>query len=133
MVCGYQLMNLPALLRRRFSDIVCGFFLHCPFPSSEFYRMLPVRQSLLHGMLGADLVVFNHFDYVRHFLNACTRMLGLESSPSRIEYNGRLVSLGICPMGINPERFIMTDDVQVALDFNDFFEMLNFDFFVASN
>lgn len=39
----------------------------------EFYRMLPVRQVLLEGILGADLVSFNHFDYVRHFLNSCTR------------------------------------------------------------
>lgn len=35
--------------------------------------MLPVRQVLLEGILGADLVSFNHFDYVRHFLNSCTR------------------------------------------------------------
>lgn len=40
---------------------------------AEFYRMLPVRQILLEGILGADLVSFNHFDYVRHFLNSCTR------------------------------------------------------------
>ena len=47
----------------------------CPlvFVLAEFYRMLPVRQVLLEGILGADLVCFNHFDYVRHFLNSCTR------------------------------------------------------------
>jgi trehalose 6-phosphate synthase/phosphatase len=43
----------------------------------------------VQGMLGADLVSFNHFDYVRHFLNACTRLLGLECFPSRVEVNGR--------------------------------------------
>ena len=36
-------------------------------------------------MLGADLVAFNNFDYVSHFLVVCTRILGLESYPSRIE------------------------------------------------
>lgn len=40
-------------------------------------------------MLGADLVSFNHFDYIRHFLNSCTRLLGLECFPSRVEHNGR--------------------------------------------
>lgn len=52
LVLDYELMLLPMLLRKRFPDVVCGFFLHCPFPSSEFYRMLPVRQQLLqvaHG------------------------------------------------------------------------------------
>ena len=48
---------------------------------------------------------FNHFDYVRHFLNACMRVLGLESLPSRLEYNGRLVTVSICPAGIAPEAF----------------------------
>jgi hypothetical protein len=47
LVLDYELMLLPMLLRKRFPDIICGFFLHCPFPSSEFYRMLPVRQVLL--------------------------------------------------------------------------------------
>lgn len=111
LVCDYQLMNLPGLLRRRFPEITCGFYFHCPFPSSEFFQMLPAREALLHGVLGADLVVFNHFDYVRHFLNVCTRMLGLESSPSRVEYNGRLISLGICPMGINPTKYELTTPV----------------------
>ncbi|KAG1690376.1 hypothetical protein DVH05_028162 [Phytophthora capsici] len=116
LVCDYQLMVLPGLLRRRFPEITCGFYFHCPFPSSEFFQMLPVREALLHGVLGADLVVFNHFDYVRHFLNVCTRMLGLESSPSRVEYNGRLISLGICPMGIDPAKYSLTPKVEAHVE-----------------
>ncbi|GLD98062.1 hypothetical protein PINS_up019285 [Pythium insidiosum] len=116
LVCDYQLMTLPGLLRRRFPDVTCGFYFHSPFPSSEFFQMLPVREPLLHGVLGADLVVFNHFDYVRHFLNVCTRMLGLESSPSRVEYNGRLISLGICPMGIDPEKYAITPSVRMEVE-----------------
>lgn len=115
LVCDYQLMTLPGLLRRRFPDITCGFYFHSPFPSSEFFQMLPAREALLHGVLGADLVVFNHFDYIRHFLNVCTRMLGLESSPSRVEYNGRLISLGICPMGINPLKYEITPSVETQI------------------
>lgn len=34
LVHDYDLMLLPALLRKRFPDITCGFFLHCPFPST---------------------------------------------------------------------------------------------------
>lgn len=104
-VYDYQLMLLPAMLRKRFPEVACAFFLHCPFPSSEFYRMLPAREQLLRGTLGADLISFNHFDYVRHFLNACMRVLGLETSKSRLEFGGRLVSVSICPAGINPDEF----------------------------
>uniref|UniRef100_A0A7S3K0H0 Alpha,alpha-trehalose-phosphate synthase (UDP-forming) n=1 Tax=Aureoumbra lagunensis TaxID=44058 RepID=A0A7S3K0H0_9STRA len=105
-VYDYQLMLLPALLRKRFPEIAIAFFCHCPFPSSEFYRMLPAREDLLRGVLGADLVSFNHFDFVRHFRNACMRVLGLEASQSRLEYNGRLVAVSICPVGINPDDYI---------------------------
>lgn len=110
LVHDYELMLLPAMIRARFPDAPVGFFCHCPFPSSEFYRMLPARESLLRGALGADLVSFNHFDYVRHFLNACMRVLGLESAPSRLEYLGRLVSVSICPAGIDPKRFLEDHD-----------------------
>ena len=85
-VHDYELMLLPAMIRSRFPEAACGFFCNCPFPSSEFYRMLPARDALLRGVLGADLISFNHFDYVRHFLNACMRVLGLESAPSRLEH-----------------------------------------------
>jgi len=102
-VHDYELMLLPAMIRSRFPEAACGFFCNCPFPSSEFYRMLPARDALLRGVLGADLISFNHFDYVRHFLNACMRVLGLESAPSRLEYHGRLVTVSICPAGIAPD------------------------------
>ena len=75
---------------------------------------LPVRANILHGVLGADLIAFNHFDYVRHFQNACTRILGLESYPTfeaerhySFEYDGRLISLEICPAGIDPNKFAL--------------------------
>eukprot|EP00639_Heterosigma_akashiwo_P006242 CAMPEP_0194588248 /NCGR_PEP_ID=MMETSP0292-20121207/19648_1 /TAXON_ID=39354 /ORGANISM="Heterosigma akashiwo, Strain CCMP2393" /LENGTH=971 /DNA_ID=CAMNT_0039444677 /DNA_START=88 /DNA_END=3003 /DNA_ORIENTATION=- len=112
MVWDYQLMLLPALLRRRLPEATCGFFLGTPFPSTEFFRMLPVRQVLMQGVLGADLVTFSHFDHVRHFLNAATRILGAECFPSRIEYGGRLISVSINPMGIDPDSFAFTPAIQ---------------------
>lgn len=76
----YHLMLLPQLLRERLraqgkKNIKIGFFLHTPFPSSEIYRVLPVRADLLKGVLYCDLIGFHTFDYVRHFLSACTHIL----------------------------------------------------------
>lgn len=105
LVYGYELMLLPAMLRRRIPDLTCAFFLHSPFASSEYFRMLPSRDKFLQGILGADMVAFNHFDYVRHFLNCCTSVLGLPSFPSRIDYQGRQISIEICPSGIDPSWF----------------------------
>ena len=51
LVHDYELMLLPAMLRSRFPEISCGYFCNCPFPSTEFYRMLPAREALLRGAL----------------------------------------------------------------------------------
>jgi len=59
-----------------------GWFLHTPFPSSEIYRTLPVREEVLRAVLKADLIGFHTYDYARHFVSACTRILGLEVRPN---------------------------------------------------
>ena len=40
------------------------------------------------------------------------QVLGLESAPSRLEYLGRLVSVSICPAGIDPRRFIIEESIK---------------------
>ena len=57
-VHDFHLMLVPAMLRRRAPGLAVGFFLHTPFPSSEIYRLLPAREALLRGLLGADYVSF---------------------------------------------------------------------------
>ena len=48
--------------------------------AAEMYRTLPVREEVLHAVLGADLIGFHTYDYARHFISSCTRILGLEVS-----------------------------------------------------
>ncbi|MBA0737113.1 hypothetical protein Gogos_010589, partial [Gossypium gossypioides] len=104
-VHDYHLMVLPTFLRKRFNRVKLGFFLHSPFPSSEIYRTLPVREELLRALLNSDLIGFHTFDYARHFLTCCSRMLGLSYQSKRgyigLEYYGRTVSIKILPVGIH--------------------------------
>ncbi|KAJ8774192.1 hypothetical protein K2173_009623 [Erythroxylum novogranatense] len=104
-VHDYHLMVLPTFLRKRFNSVKLGFFLHSPFPSSEIYRTLPVRDELLRALLNSDLIGFHTFDYARHFLSCCSRMLGLSYQSKRgyigLEYYGRTVSIKILPVGIH--------------------------------
>nr|QNH89933.1 TPS6-like protein 2 [Vuralia turcica] len=101
----YHLMVLPTFLRKRFNRVKLGFFLHSPFPSSEIYKTLPIREELLRALLNSDLIGFHTFDYARHFLSCCGRMLGLTYESKRgyigIEYYGRTVSIKILPVGIH--------------------------------
>ncbi|CAG8455562.1 11472_t:CDS:2 [Ambispora leptoticha] len=106
----YHLMLLPSLLREKMGTakkhVKIGFFLHTPFPSSEIYRILPVRKEILTGVLSSDLIGFHTYDYVRHFLSSCTRILGLSTMPNAIDYEGRHVHVGTFPIGIDPEKFV---------------------------
>ena len=78
-VHDYHLMLLPAMLREEIGDskknVRIGFFLHTPFPSSEIYRILPVRNDILLGVLHCDMIGFHTYDYARHFLSSCSRIL----------------------------------------------------------
>ncbi|KAJ2159406.1 Trehalose-6-P synthase/phosphatase complex synthase subunit [Coemansia sp. RSA 552] len=119
----YHLMLLPRMLRklldeRGLKSVKIGWFLHTPFPSSELYRILPVRKEILEGVLSADLLGFHTYDYARHFLSSCTRILGLPSTPNAVEAEGRMVHVGTFPIGIDPEKFteaLQTSDVQRRL------------------
>ena len=37
-----------------------------------------MREEVLRAVLKADLIGFHTYDYARHFVSACTRILGLE-------------------------------------------------------
>uniref|UniRef100_A0A0E0HGZ6 alpha,alpha-trehalose-phosphate synthase (UDP-forming) n=1 Tax=Oryza nivara TaxID=4536 RepID=A0A0E0HGZ6_ORYNI len=101
----YHLMFLPKCLKDHDINMKVGWFLHTPFPSSEIYRTLPSRSELLRSVLCADLVGFHTYDYARHFVSACTRILGLEGTPEGVEDQGRLTRVAAFPIGIDSERF----------------------------
>ena len=78
-VHDYHMMLLPKALRARNLGAHVVYFVHIPFPTSQIFRSLPDALELLESMTCADVVGFHSFDYTRHFLNACKRMLGLKS------------------------------------------------------
>ncbi|XP_030938865.1 probable alpha,alpha-trehalose-phosphate synthase [UDP-forming] 9 [Quercus lobata] len=104
-VHDYHLMVLPTFLRKAFNRVKLGFFLHSPFPSSEIYRTLPVREEIMKALLNADLIGFHTYDYARHFLSCCSRLMGLVFESKRghigIEYFGRTVYIKILAVGIH--------------------------------
>jgi trehalose 6-phosphate synthase/phosphatase len=101
----YQLMLLPQMLREARPNALIGFFLHIPFPDYETFRMLPQRRQILQGLLGADLIGFHTYDYVRHFLSSCGRILGYDNHMGSLMVDGRMVRADVFPLGIDYERF----------------------------
>ncbi|KAI1849700.1 hypothetical protein JX266_004649 [Neoarthrinium moseri] len=97
----YYLLLLPSMLRQKAPNMYISFFLHCPFPSSEFLRCLPRRKEVLEGMLGANLVGFQSYSYSRHFSSCCTRILEFPSDSIGVDVYGSRVEVGVFPIGID--------------------------------
>ncbi|GAV71227.1 Glyco_transf_20 domain-containing protein/Trehalose_PPase domain-containing protein [Cephalotus follicularis] len=101
----YHLMLVPSFVRKKYRMIKLGFFLHSLFPSSEIYKTIPVRKDIIMALLNCDLIGFHTFDYARHFLSCCSRLLGIDYESKRgfigIDYCGRTVGIKILPVGIH--------------------------------
>jgi trehalose 6-phosphate synthase/phosphatase len=106
-VHDYHLMLVPEMVREQRPEARIGFFLHTPFPSSEVVRMLPQRERLLHGLLGADVIGFQTASYRRHFVQSIAHLLDLAPEPdeSAVTYEGRRVRLGVYPIGVDAAAF----------------------------
>lgn len=131
-VHDYHLMLLPQMLREELGktrkNVRIGFFLHTPFPSSEIYRILPVRREILVGVLSCDLIGFHTYDYARHFLSSVARIvLNVKTVPNGIQFEGRSISIGAFPIGIDVDKFtegirkpnVVTRINQLKLKFGD--------------
>jgi hypothetical protein len=108
-VHDYHLILVPKMIRERRPSANIGFFLHTPFPSSESYRVLKVREELLLGLLSANLVAFHVYDYIRHFLSSVIQLTSLETGPQGVDatsIGGSFVKCATIPIGIEPQQFV---------------------------
>src|SRR5690606_17475259 len=101
----YQLMLVSQMVREVLPDAEIGFFLHIPFPSQELFRLLPWREQILTGLLGADLVGFHTYDDVRHFLSAVNRIIKLETTSHEINIGERIIIADAFPISIDYDEF----------------------------
>ena len=102
-VHDYQLMLLPSLLRQAAPDVRIGFFLHIPFPAADLFRILPEREAILDGLLGADLIGFQTHEHLGAFRRSLIQVLGIDSRIDGFDARGRPVRLEALPIGIVPE------------------------------
>ncbi|MPW24441.1 bifunctional alpha,alpha-trehalose-phosphate synthase (UDP-forming)/trehalose-phosphatase [Alkalibaculum sp. M08DMB] len=113
----YQLMLLPKMIKEKYPNTKIGFFLHIPFPSYEIFRLLVWREEIILGILGADLIGFHTYEYVRHFLSCTRRLIGLEHNLNQITYEDRYVQVDAFPMGIDYDFFSKDyDDNQFQIE-----------------
>ncbi|MGX1639870.1 bifunctional alpha,alpha-trehalose-phosphate synthase (UDP-forming)/trehalose-phosphatase [Sphingobacterium sp. NPDC055431] len=104
-VHDYQLMLVPNYIRELKESCSIGYFHHIPFPPIELFKMLPWRDELLEGLLGADLIGFHTYENVDNFLDSCSGVLNLQNNINSLKINGRKVLVDVFPMGIDYEKY----------------------------
>ena len=104
-VNDYHLMLMPAQIRKLVPRARIGFFLHIPFPHSDMFRVLPQREEILQGLLGADLLGFHTRSYADHFLAAVHTILGERVQGSGVRLRSRTARVGAYPMGIDTKTW----------------------------
>lgn len=102
----FHLFLVPKFLRALRPNLRIGFFLHVPFPSSEVFRQLPVREDILDSLLHADLVGFHDYSYLQHFGSTVMRLLGAEVNFMSATRGGRTTRLGVFPVSIDTDEFL---------------------------
>ena len=82
------------------------FFLHLPFPSYEIFRQLPLRTSILRGVLASDLIGTHTYSSARHLISSCCRHLGVSEGVQRnsnvcLQWGSRSVCVYISHVGLD--------------------------------
>jgi trehalose 6-phosphate synthase len=103
-VHGHEFLLLPALLRRRRADVRIGCYLEIPHPPQELFLQLPWRSEILRGMLGADVIGFQHPTSTRNFATAVRRLTGATATRRHVLIDERTVVLGAYPMSVDFAR-----------------------------
>ncbi|WP_420836211.1 bifunctional alpha,alpha-trehalose-phosphate synthase (UDP-forming)/trehalose-phosphatase [Brachybacterium avium] len=106
-VHDYQLQLVPRMIRDRRSDVRIGFFNHIPFPPVELFSQLPKRNSILRGLLGADLVGFQRESDSLNFLAAVRKLLGHHVDGMTISVPG---------IGAAPMREVQVQTFPISID-----------------
>ena len=104
-VHDYHLLLVPKMLRARRPDVRIGLFLHIPFPNAQLFSMLPWRQEVLAGMLGADLIGFQVAEDAANFVSAAERLLALHAHGHRLHVGAREVDVDTFPISVDFARW----------------------------
>ena len=91
MLHDYHFYLVADLVRQRCPDVVLSHFVHIPWPGPDAWRVLPpdMRERLLYGLLGNDVVAFHTERFARNFLLCAQELLGLHDRSRQDDRRGR--------------------------------------------
>ncbi len=105
LIQDYHLSLVPAMVRELAPAVRTAHFHHVPFAAADYLRLLPreMREELLTGLLGADLLGFHTERWAENFLGACRLLEGADVLWRRrvVKWQGRAVRVGVYPIAID--------------------------------
>ncbi len=105
LVQDYQLYLVPKLVRDQVPGAVIQHFVHIPWPTPQYWKVLPreMRDAILNGLLGCDIVGFQTSLDVRNFLMTCEENAGLtvDDRERAVLVDGRVVYARHYPISID--------------------------------
>ena len=105
MVHDYQLYLVPRLVREQLQGAIITHFVHIPWPTPQYWKVLPreMRDAILFGLLGSDVVGFQTSLDVRNFLMTCEENAGLavDEREKAVLIDGRVVYARAYPISID--------------------------------
>jgi trehalose 6-phosphate synthase len=106
MLHDYHFYLVAGLVRERCPDVVISHFVHIPWPGPDAWRVLPpdVRERILYGLLGNDVVAFHTERFARNFLLCAQELLGLQ-----IDLDAMTVMIG--PRTVTARTYPISIDV----------------------
>jgi trehalose 6-phosphate synthase len=106
MLQDYHFYLVAGDVRKRCPDALLSHFVHIPWPGPDSWRVLPpyMRERLLYGLLGSDVVAFHTERYARNFIHCVKELLGLPVSLDElsVEVDGRTVYAKHYPISVDP-------------------------------
>lgn len=108
-VHDYHLMPLARLLRERGHQNRIGYFLHVPCPPPDILTALPKHREIVGALVAFDLIGLQTENDCEN-LSRYLLWQGARRAPDNhhLEANGRKVTLGAFPVGIETARFERT-------------------------
>jgi len=105
LVQDYHLALVPRMLRDLVPDALIAHFSHTSIAGATYFRMLPVkiRDEILRGMLGADVLGFHAPAWSENFLLSARQLSGtrVDLARSRVGTEGREVVARIHPISVD--------------------------------
>jgi len=105
----YQLYLVPRLVRRELPDAILQHFVHIPWPTPQYWKVLPqyMRDEIMDGLLACDVVGLQTRSDVRNFLLACEENMGLpiDLRQQAAFYRGRTIWVRNYPISIDVREF----------------------------